>query len=68
MLIITVNYSCILASNLDHQARTVREAWVDHPTRKYPKFNKVSQPNTLPLVMSQVFVPTESFLPVMGGG
>ena len=40
MIIITVDYRCIPGFNRNHQARTVRGACIDHPTRKYPQFKQ----------------------------
>ncbi len=64
----TVIYKCIPGSNRNHQARTVRGAWIDDPTREYPQFKQdISIEYAADCAVPQLFVPTKSFLPVMGG-
>jgi hypothetical protein len=67
MIIITINYSCIPGSNRNHQARTVRGACIDHPTREYPQFKQdISIEYAAACGIPQVFVATKSFfLPVI---
>jgi len=43
MIIITVDYGWIPGSNRNHQARTVRGAWIDHQSENTLNMNKISQ-------------------------
>jgi hypothetical protein len=36
----TVNYSCVSGSSRNHHARTMREAWLNHPIREFPQFKQ----------------------------